>query len=122
MWDFTTVKSGGVVTVRFAVLLGRPAVVVCVVVTPEVVFGCTPIALLLTEKITVQLPFAGIVIVLKVKFLMLGGILGIVCAHVPVTAPPAAFILTKTSVNVAFVKEKAFGFVKVNVTVEVPPC
>jgi hypothetical protein len=52
---------------------------------------------------------------------MLGGILGIVCTHVPVIGPPAAFILTKLSVNEAFVKVNAFGFVNVSVTVEVPP-
>jgi hypothetical protein len=60
--DLAICGGAGATTARLAVLLGRPAVVVCVVVTPEVVFGCTPIVLLLTEKITVQLAFAGSVI------------------------------------------------------------
>ena len=58
---------GAASTVRVAVLLGVPAVVVCVVVTPEVALFWTPMVLLVTLKVTVQLPLAGIVIPVKLK-------------------------------------------------------
>ena len=59
---------GGAKTERFAVLLAVPAVVVCVVVTPEVEFGFVPTVLLVTSKVTVQVTlFAGIVIPLKLS-------------------------------------------------------
>jgi hypothetical protein len=47
---------------QVAVLLAAPAVGVCAVVTPDVVLGLAPTVLLVTLKITVQLPLAGIVI------------------------------------------------------------
>jgi hypothetical protein len=56
------------VTVRLAVLLPAPAVGVCVVVTPEVVLGHVPEALLSTVNVTVQLADAGILILVKLKF------------------------------------------------------
>jgi hypothetical protein len=37
------------------------------VVTPEVVLGLTPLVLLATLKITVQLPFNGMVIPVKMR-------------------------------------------------------
>ena len=75
-------------TVRFAVLLAGPAAGVSVAVTPEVVFGYTPIVLLVTEKTTVQLPFAGIVIPEKASAVdPAPNVLGVVPAQVPVTAP-----------------------------------
>src|SRR6267143_2302192 len=45
--------TGGATTVKVAVLLAVPAPGVCVVVTPEVWFGCRPTVLLVTEKVTV---------------------------------------------------------------------
>ena len=61
------------VTVRFAVLLAAPAVGVWLVVTPEVVFGWTPTVLLVTMKVMVQLPFAGIENPLKVRAVVPAG-------------------------------------------------
>ena len=58
---------GAASTVRLAVLLTAPAVGVSVVVTPEVEFGLTPGEVLLTTKVTVHEPLAGIVIPLKLK-------------------------------------------------------
>ena len=55
------------VTVRLAVLLTAPAVGVCVVVTPDVVFGLLATLLLVTLKMIVQLLFAGIEIPVKLR-------------------------------------------------------
>ena len=58
---------GAAKTVRFAVLLAAPAAGVCVVVTPEVVLGCTPATVLVTPNVTVQLPLNGMVMPLKLS-------------------------------------------------------
>ena len=58
---------GAVSTVSVGELLAAPATVVCVVVSPDVVFGCTPGVLLVTTKVTVQLLLAGMVIPLKLN-------------------------------------------------------
>src|SRR5437588_376179 len=59
---------GGATTVRLADRLGLPAIDVCAVVTPEVAFGFGPSVLLVTLKVTVQVPVVpvpGIVIPVK---------------------------------------------------------
>ncbi len=110
------------VTVNVAVLLAAPAVVVCVVVTPDVVFGLIPATLLVTEKVTVQLLLAGIVIPLKLKAVAPADkLLGDVPVHVPPIAPATALILIRVSVNDAFVKADALLFDNVSVTTDVPP-
>ena len=114
---------GAATTVRFAVLLAVPGVgVVCVVVTPEVVLGRTPGLLLVTLKMTVQLPLAGIVIPLKLNDVAFAAReLGVVPTQVPVTAPPDAAILVSVSVNEAPVSAVPLVLLSVRVTVEVPP-
>src|SRR5437016_6154083 len=113
---------GGAKTERFAVLLAVPGVVVCVVVTPEVVFGFVPGVLLLTSKITVQLPLPGIVIPLKLSAVAFAAsVFGVVPAQVPPTAPPTALILRSVSVNDALVNGDALLLLNVRVTVELPP-
>ena len=109
-------------TCKVAVLLAAPATGVCAVVTPEVVFGWLPVALLVTLKITVQLPFAGIVIPVKLSAVCpLVNALGLVPAHVPVTAPPAALIFTSVSLNAPPVSAEPLLFASVRVTVDMPP-
>ena len=112
--------TGGGTTIKFVVLLGEPAVGVWSVIMPEVVFGCTPTMLLLTEKITVQLPFAGIV-TLKFKAVAPAGREKVHLGQVPVNSPPTALIFAKLSVNKAFVKVTLFLFVNVSVTTEFSP-
>src|SRR5580704_14010930 len=93
------------VTVRLAVLLAGPAVVVCTVVTPEAILGWLPAMVLVTLNMIVQLPLAGIVMPLK-----LSAVApevrepGAVPAHVPVTFPAAAVMFTSVSVKVAPVR------------------
>ena len=90
-------------------------------VTPEVVFGCTPPVLLVTEKVTVQLLLAGMVIPLKLNEVAPAlKLLGVVPEQVPPTAPPTALIFVSVSVKAAPVRLLALGFVNVSVTVEVP--
>lgn len=109
-------------TVSVAVLLTAPAVGVCVVVTPEVALGLPPTALLVTLKITVQLPLAGIVIPVKLRAVAPAiGVLGVVPAQVPVTAPPTALMLASVSVNAPPVRAEALPLERVRVTGEVPP-
>ena len=114
---------GAASTVRLAVLLAAPGDGVCVVVTPEVEFGRTPGELLVTLKITVQLPLAGIVMPLKLKAVAPpASVFGVVPTQVPVTEPPTALIFTSVSVNEAPVSVVAvFELLKVSVTVDVPP-
>jgi len=113
---------GAANTIRFAVLLALPTVGVSVVVNPEVVFGFVPSVLLVTEKMTVQLPLDGIVIPLKLRAVVPATrLLGVVPTHVPVTEPPAALIFASVSVNEPLVKADALVLVSVAVTVEVPP-
>src|SRR5438128_2408415 len=119
----TLLIVGGATTVRLAVLLAVPATGVCVVVTPDVVFGCTPAVLLVTSKMTVQLLLVGIVIPLKPRAVAPATrLFGVVPTHVPVTLPPAALIFVNVSVNDAPVSVvEVFELLKVNVTVLVPP-
>ena len=113
---------GGAKTVRLAVLLTAPAVGVCVVVTPEVAFGLMPTVLLVTEKVTVQLPLAGIVIPLKLKAVAPTlRLLGVVPTQVPPTAPPTALIFVSVSVKEAPVRLLALLLLKVKVMVEFAP-
>jgi hypothetical protein len=113
---------GGANTVRVAVLLAAPAVGVCVVVTPEVVFGCTPAVLLVTLKITVQLPLAGMVIPLKLSAVAPAvSVFGVVPAQVPPTPPPAALIFASVSVKAPPVIGNPLLLASVRVTTEVPP-
>jgi hypothetical protein len=112
---------GALETVRVAVLLGGPAVVVCDVVTPVVVLFWTPRVLLVTLKITVQLLVFGMVIAVKPRAVAPAArVFGVVPTHVPVTAPPTALMLTSVSLKLA--PTKAFGFVldSVRVTTEFP--
>jgi hypothetical protein len=109
-------------TVRMAVLLAAPAVGVCVVVTPEVVLLRAPGVLLVTLKITVQLPLAGIAIPLKLSAVWPAvNVEGVVPVQLPVTAPPTALILTSVSVNAPPVRGDVLLFASVRVTVDVPP-
>jgi hypothetical protein len=107
------------VTVSIAVLLAAPTVV-WLVVTPEVVFGLTATLVLVTEKVTVQLPFAGIVIPLKLSTVAPAvRFAGVVPAHVPPTAPPTALMLVRDSVKAPAVNGRPLP--RVNVTVDEPP-
>jgi hypothetical protein len=109
------------VTVRVAVLLAAPAAGVCVVVTPEVVLGFPPTVLLVTLKITVQLPFAGIAIPVKLSAVAPAGrVFGVVPTQVPPTAPPSALMLTSVSVNAPPVSAEALLLASVKVTTEFP--
>ena len=109
-------------TVRLAVLLAAPAVGVCVVVTPDVVFGFTPLFVLVTLNVTVQLLDSGMVMPLKLRAVAPAlKVLGVVPAQVPPTAPPTALIFTSVSENAPPVRVVALLFVNVNVTVEEPP-
>ena len=113
---------GAANTVRVAVLLTVPAVVVCVVVTPEVVLGWAPGVLLVTLKITVQLLLAGIVMPVKLREVWpTVSVAGVVPVQVPLTAPPTALMLTNVSVNAPPVRFEAFELDRVRVTTEVPP-
>jgi hypothetical protein len=104
------------------VLLTAPAVGVCVVVTPEVALGFVPTVLLVTLKMTVQLPLAGIVIPLKLNAVAFAtSVFGVVPTQVPVTLPPVALILTSVSVNEALVNADALLLLNVSVTFELPP-
>jgi hypothetical protein len=104
------------------VLLAAPAAWVCVVVTPEVVLGFPPAVLLVTLKLTVQFPFAGIVIPVKLSAVAPATrVFGVVPTHVPPTAPPAALIFAKVSVNAPPLRADALLFANVNVTAELPP-
>src|SRR5437588_11665926 len=112
---------GAARAVSFAVLLAV-AIVVCVVVTPEVAFGFVPTVVLVTANVTVQLPLAGIVIPLKLNAVAFAAsVFGVVPAQVPPTAPPTALILTRVSVNEALVSGDALVLLNVSVTVVVPP-
>jgi hypothetical protein len=109
-------------TDRLAVLLTVPGEGVCVVVTPDVVLGCTPGVLLVTAKVTVQEPLAGIVIPVKLKAVAPAtSVFGVVPKQLPPTAPPTALIFTNVSVKAAPVSAEALLSLKVSVTVEVPP-
>jgi hypothetical protein len=113
---------GGAITVKVAVLLVSPATGVSAVVTPEVVFGCSPAVALVTGKLTAQLELAGIVMPLKLKFVAPADkFAGVIPAQLPPVAPPTAVIFVKTSVNEAFVRLTGLLLLKVSVTVDCPP-
>ena len=118
-----TLGAGRLLTVRVAVLLAAPAVAVWVVVTPDVVFGLPPSVLLVTLKVTVQLPTDGMVIPVKLSAVAPAlNVLGVVPTHVPPTAPPTAFMFVSVSVNAAPVRVVVvLLFESVRVTVELPP-
>lgn len=109
-------------TVRLAVLLAAPAVVVSAVVTPVVVFGLTPTVLLVTSNVTVQLPLAGIVIPVKLSEVApASSTFDEAPTQVPAAAPPTALMLARMSANEALVSGVALVLANVRVTVEVPP-
>src|ERR1035438_3663091 len=116
------VGEAKLVTVRLAVLLAVPAVDVCVVVTPEVAFGLTATWVLVTLKVTVQLPLVGIKIPVKLRAVWppLKEV-GVVPVQVPATDPAAVLMLVSVSVNAPPVRAEALLLVSVNVTTEVPP-
>src|ERR1035438_6517796 len=108
------------VTVRVAVLLAVP-IVVCVVVTPDVVLGLPPTVLLVTLNVTVQLP-DGIAIPVKLSAAAPAlNVAGVVPAQVPPTAPPTALMLASVSENAPPVRAEALLFDSVRVTTELPP-
>ena len=87
--------------------------------TPEVVFGCTPTDVLVTEKMTVQLPLAGIVMPPNARAVdPADNVFGVVPTQVPVTAPPAALILASVSLNAPPVSTLPLLLLNVSVTVE----
>ena len=102
-------------------LLAVPAVGVCVVVTPDVVFGLPPVWLLVTLKVTVQLPDAGIPMPVKLNAVWPAvNDEGVVPVQVPPTAPATALIFVSVSVNAPPVSADALLLVSVRVTTEVP--
>ena len=113
---------GAASTVKVAVLLAGPAVGVCVVVTPDVVLFCAPTVLLVTLKVTVQLPDAGILIPLKLREVVPPvNVPGVVPVQVPPTAPATALIPASVSVKAPPVRAVALLLLKVRVTTDVPP-
>jgi hypothetical protein len=110
-------------TVRFAVFDVVPAVGVCVVVTPLVVFGLTPTVLEVTTTVTVQLPLAGMVNPLSVNAVAaFAKLFPLAPTQVPpALCAPLIAMFASVSVKLAPVKALAFGFVNVKVIVEVPP-
>ena len=78
--------------------------------------------LLVTSKITVQEPLAGIVMPLKLSAVApADSVLGVVPEQVPVTEPAVALMLTSVSVKLALVKVVALVLPSVSVTTEFPP-
>jgi hypothetical protein len=116
---------GAARTVRVSVLLTGPAVVVCVVVTPEVEFGYEPAVPLVTAKMTVQVTlFAGIVMPLKVNNPAWFTVSVLLSApvQVPPTVPPTATKLAaRVSVNEAPVSAVVLVLVSVKVMFDMLP-
>src|SRR5258708_4130920 len=109
-------------TPSVAVLLCAPAVGVWVVVTPEVWLLLPPVVLLVTLKVTVQLPLAGIAIPVKLSAVAPAPrVPGVVPVQVPPTAPPTALMFTSVSVNAPPVRAVALLLARVRVTAELPP-
>lgn len=78
--------------------------------------------MLVTTKVTVQAPFAGMVIPEKLSPVAPAvRVDGVVPAQVPPTLPPAAVMFARVSEKDALVKAPAFPLESVRVTVEVPP-
>jgi hypothetical protein len=114
--------DGGAITVSVAALLGLP-VNASLLDTPDAVFVNTPAIMLVTLNVTVQLAPAGIVMLEKLR-LEAPALkeLGLVPVQVPPTAPPAALMPRRRSVNAAPVRlMPVLGLVNVRVTVEIPP-
>src|SRR5260370_32463059 len=108
---------GAADTVSVAVLLCAPAVGVWVVVTPEVWLLLPPSVLLVTLKVTVQLPLAGIAIPVKHRDgTPLHSGQAWVPTHVLCLAPPTALIFTSVSVKAPPLSAVALLFVRVIVT------
>ena len=112
----------GATTVRLTDVEPLPTVVWSVV-TPLAVFGYTPGVADVTITVTVQLPLAGIVIPLKFRLVAPFKRLLLVA---PVQVPaafwaPLIVMPVRVSVKVAFVNALVFGFVRLNVMIEVPP-
>ena len=116
------VATGEPITVRFAVLLGKP--VGALEVTPEVVFGNTPVVELVTVTVTVQLLFAASEPPVSVMAF------APVAPAVAETAPPQALVtagvpatcmLLSVSVKPTALNATAVGLFKVNVMTEVLP-
>jgi hypothetical protein len=80
-----------------------------------------PSELLVTLKITVQLPLAGMVIPLKLRDVAPAVRDAGLAPHVPVTVPPFALMFVKVSVNVPLVSWEEVELAIVKVSVEVPP-
>ena len=113
---------GAASTVRFTDALGEPAVGVCVVVTPDVALGWTPGVLLVTLKITVQLPFAGIEMPVKLSAVAPAVNVPGAAPQLPVTAPATALMLARVSDTAPPLNGvEALLFDSVNVTTELPP-
>lgn len=91
--------------------------------TPDEVLGCSPAVVLVTENVTVQFPFAGMVIPEKLKEVAPADkTFDEAPTHVPPAAPPTAVIFDRLSVNEALVKAMLVLLLKsVSVTVELPP-
>ena len=116
------VKAGGLATIRLAVLLTPPATVVCVVLTPEVVLGLMPNTVLVTANVTVQLPFAGMAMPLKLNVMApAASAAGVVPIQVPPTAPPTALMFVRVSVKAPPVSGEVLLLDRANVTTELPP-
>ena len=75
--------------------------------------------LLVTEKMTVQLPLAGMVMPLKASAVAAAdNVVGVVPAQVPLTGPPSALILASVSLKAAPVSTLALLLLNVSVTIE----
>jgi hypothetical protein len=113
---------GAAKTVSVAILLAGPAIGVCVVATPEVWFGFGPGVLLVTAKVTVQKPLAGMSMLVKLNAVApAANMFGVVPVQVPPTAPPTALMFTSVSVNAPPVSGAAVELLNVKVTVDIPP-
>src|SRR5262249_6209900 len=87
-------------------------------------FGLLPTLLLVTSKMTVQVPVGTVMPVNVMRPVVLAArVFGVVPTHVPVTASdaPGVDILVSVSLKVAFVSDTAFVLPSVKVIVLVPP-
>src|SRR5579862_467174 len=99
------VGSARPVTVRLTDGAPAPALGVCVVVTPVVVLGFMPTLLLVTVKVTVQLPPAESEMPVKLTGLVLApSVLGVVPLQVPPTAPATTLMLVSVSLKEALLR------------------
>src|SRR5271165_5816882 len=93
---------GAASTVRVAVLLAAPAVGVCVVVMPEVVLLLLPGVPLVTPKITVQLPPAGMAMLEKLSDVWPALKLAGLAPQVPVTEDRKSTRLNSSHVKISY--------------------